>query len=271
MVKILKEIIGNHPDKSKPIGILEFKDCLTDFKLPHRALSYDDAHSQDLVDLSAKWLINHHADHNKIERYKKALTRQGLDSYSPKSPLPSRNITQKGNWAEIILAEYLISSSNIELPVYRLRFNTNPDESMKGDDVLAFDLNSDPVRIIVGEAKFRSTPQKQDVQQMVGSLIRSNLKSVPASLEFVADRLFEQNKNDMAEKVANCAVLIAQGNLKIDYVGLLASNKNTPEKVNKNAKSELKNLVVISLAVSEPEKIVNESYIKANNLLKEDL
>ena len=32
---------------------------------------------------------------------------------------------------------------------------------MKGDDVLAFDLNSEPARgILVGEAKFRSTPSK---------------------------------------------------------------------------------------------------------------
>ncbi|MFQ6963494.1 MAG: Hachiman antiphage defense system protein HamA [Oscillospiraceae bacterium] len=43
---------------------------------------------------------------------------------------------------------------------YRLRYNTNPDQSMKGDDVLLFDLDSDPVRIVVGESKFRGTPDE---------------------------------------------------------------------------------------------------------------
>jgi hypothetical protein len=36
---------------------------------------------------------------------------------------------------------------------------------MKGDDVLAFDLDSHPVRVIVGEAKFRATSTKDSVQE----------------------------------------------------------------------------------------------------------
>lgn len=272
MVKILEEIIGNHTDKSKPLRILEFDDCLTNFNIPHRALSHNEEFSNDFVNFSAECLINHHADYNKIQRYRKALIRQKLDHYYvSQSPLPTKNSTQKGNWAEIILAEYLTSSPNTELPVYRLRFNTNPDESMKGDDVLAFDLNSDPIRIIVGEAKFRKIPQKQDIENMIKGLVKSSLKTAPVSLGFVADRLFDEGKHDIGEKIQNCLTLIAQGNLKINYVGLLASNRNTAKQINKNAKSKLNNMVLLSLAFSEPEKIVKESYIKANKLLEKDL
>lgn len=270
MNKILKDILGNHPDKAQPIGILKSDDQVTDLKLPHRSLSCDDKYKQDFINLSAEWLIKHHADDSKIARYKKALLRQELISHIPQSPLPTKSITQKGNWAEIVLAEYLESSSGVELPVYKLRFNSNINESMKGDDVLAFDLDSDPIRIIVGEAKFRTTPQKQDVKDMVKNLINSNLIKIPLSLGFVVDRLYEQGMEDIANKVHNCEVLIASGDLKIDYVGLLASDQNVSKTVKKHAESNLKNLVVISLNINDPQKVVSDSYLKANKILKEN-
>ena len=44
---------------------------------------------------------------------------------------------------------------------------------MKSDDVLLFDLDAAPVRIIVGESKFRTTPDKQAVVDIVDGLVRS--------------------------------------------------------------------------------------------------
>jgi Cap4 SAVED domain len=81
--------------------------------------------------------------------------------------------TRKGNLAEVVLAEYLVAATGIVLPIYRLRYNPNIDQSMKGDDVLAFDLDSNPVRIIVGEAKFRGTSTKKAVEEIVDGLARS--------------------------------------------------------------------------------------------------
>jgi hypothetical protein len=54
-----------------------------------------------------------------------------------------------------------------------VRYNPNVDQSMKGDDVLAFDLDSHPVRVIVGEAKVRATSTKGSVQEIVTGLVRS--------------------------------------------------------------------------------------------------
>lgn len=52
---------------------------------------------------------------------------------------------------------------------------------MKGDDVLAFDLEADPVRIIVGEAKFRASSSKAAVKEIVEALERSQRGGLPAS------------------------------------------------------------------------------------------
>ena len=44
---------------------------------------------------------------------------------------------------------------------------------MKGDDVLCFDLDSDPVRIIVGEAKYRGKASKAVIQDILEGLQKS--------------------------------------------------------------------------------------------------
>ena len=68
---------------------------------------------------------------------------------------PINSTTRKGNLAEVVLAEVRGRGIRREsAEVYRLRYNPNVDQSMKGDDVLAFDLDAKPVRIIVGEARF---------------------------------------------------------------------------------------------------------------------
>ena len=115
---------------------------------------------------------------------------------------PTNASTRKGNLAEVILAEYVVAASGLALPVYRLRYNPNIDQSMKGDDVLAFDLDANPVRIVIGEAKFRGVSTKKAVEEIVEGLVRSYKGGIPASLQFVADRLFE---TEMRRWVSECS------------------------------------------------------------------
>ena len=154
----------------------------------------------------------------------------------------------------------MVSTTNMELPIYRLRYNTNPDQSMKGDDVLLFDLDSDPVRIIVGESKFRGTPDKQSVIDIVDGLVRSHKAGLPISLMFVAERLFQENKPELGRKVQNCAILFATNKLRIDYVGFLMSNQNAKNHVNRHTIDNLHNLLMISLGIQSPETIVKKAF-----------
>lgn len=64
-----------------------------------------------------------------------------------RSVYPANPNTRKGNVAEVVLAEYLVANEGISVPIYRLRYNPNVDQSMKGDDALAFDLDSKPMRL----------------------------------------------------------------------------------------------------------------------------
>ncbi len=216
----------------------------------------------------AKWIVTHHVNPENIVRdriRREALSRQGLTD--PAQRFPTNNKTQKGNWAEILLSEYVSASSNAKLLVFRLRYNPNVDQSMKGDDVLAFDLDSTPVRVLVGEAKFRSISSKQVVDELVSALNKSHSGNIPASLQFVADRLFDSGRNQLGAKVAACNALFAQGLLQLDYVGLLVSNKHTHTHVHNHAQSSIPRLAVISLALDNPSTFVTDSFARVAALI----
>jgi len=265
----VEQIIGPHPLPPHSCGIhLAATDQNTIHSVPHRVLDNDPLKQAEFTAAITQWIVNHHLSPETIERdrnRREALARQGWGD--PTQRFPINTSTQKGNWAEILLAEYVTASNNVQLPVYRLRYNTNVDQSMKGDDVLAFDLDSNPVRVLVGEAKFRSTSTKLVVDELIGSLEKSHSGNIPASLQFVADRLFDSGENALGAKVAECNALFAQGRLQLDYVGLLVSSKNAHSHVQKNAKSSIHRLAVMSLVLTNPEGVVADSYAQAAALI----
>lgn len=260
-----EQVVGPHPLPPHPCGnCLAAEDQKTEHDIPHRVLKNDPQKKDELISVMTQWIVNHHVSPESIERDRKrrdALERQGL--HDPTQRLPRNTSTQKGNWAEILLAEYVAASCNAQLPVYRLRYNPNVDQSMKGDDVLAFDLNSVPVRVLVGEAKFRSTSTKVVVGELIDALEKSHSGNIPASLQFVADRLFDSGQDELGAKVAECNTLFAQNRLQLDYVGLLVSNKHAHAHVSSTAQSNVQRLAVMSLVLPDPEAVVAECYAKA--------
>lgn len=144
-------------------------------------------------------LQRHHISPEALQRHMNLIASLKIENLPIlRSPYPQTSETQKGNFAEVFLAEYLVSTTNMDLPIYGLRYNTNPDQSMKDDDCLLFDLDLDldldPVRIIVGESKFRSIPDKQSVIDIIDELVRSHKARLPISLMFVAERLFKKKQ-----------------------------------------------------------------------------
>lgn len=259
------QIIGRHPQDSHPFGRLTTaQDGATESGVPHRALFEIDGQRDAIVDCVRDMLVRHHVSPEALERDRQrrdAMKRLGFDAdQSRMTRFPTNSSTQKGNLAEVVLAEYLVSAAGVGLPVYRLRYNPNVDQAMKGDDVLAFDLDSDPVRIIVGESKFRSVSSKAAVTEIVEGLVRSQKGGIPASLQFVADRLFETGSAPLGERVLACAALFAQEKLRFDYVGLLMSDVRSAERFNQHTDNSLHRLAVISFGMDSPDSIIAPCY-----------
>ena len=258
------ELLGPHPEPDAFGCHTQAIDTNTSSDVPHRALSQDDGTRDETVEQLREALIRHHASEEmrKRDRRKRENLRQlGYPvSDTDTHRFPRADKTRKGNLAEVFLAEYIVAGADAELPVYRLRYNPNIEQSMKGDDVLAFDFHSERVRILVGEAKFRGTPSKSAVEDIVAGLVWSYQAGLPASLQFVADRLFETDNIDLGRRVENCALLMARGRLDLQYVGLLLSNANSKSHVDRHTDSDLRNLVMISLGISDPHGLVTHCF-----------
>lgn len=255
------EILGPHPIGPNVFGVqFNYTDGNSSGNVPTRALSNQRSDLKVFVQAMRAWIKEHHASPEALLRdteRRAALQRQG---FTAPTRFPTADPTQKGNWCEILLAEYITASSGADLPVYRLRYNPNVQQSMKGDDVLAFDLEADPVRIIIGEAKFRATAAKPAVVDMITSLEKSQLAGLPISLTFVVDRLFETGHDVLARRIDECSQLIVQGKLQLDYVGLLVSDSKAHERVRTHATSSIRHLAVLSLSVEKPSDIVKECF-----------
>lgn len=258
-------ILGTHPTAPHDLAqFLAASDRKTATQVPHRALSEITGARPSAVAYMRSALVQHHASPDAIKRtaaVRAAVARLGLGTAQDRlRRFPTNSMTQKGNLAEVVLAEYVVAASGLTLPVYRLRYNPNVDQSMKGDDVLAFDLDSDPVRIVVGEAKFRGTPSAASVTEIVEGLLRSQKGGLPASLQFVADQLFEGGQTDIGTRVLECAVLLARGRLRLDYVGLLLSDGRSASRVDESTPAIVTRLGMISLGVDDPDGLVTSCY-----------
>lgn len=254
-------ILGDHPSPPHPISeAFCGSNAWTKSGGFHRALTEMDGSRSLAIQYLQNLLTKHHVSPEAQKRsaeQRKALEQLGLGTALARlRRFPTNPSTQKGNLAEIVLAEYVAASTAAAPPVYRLRYNPNVDQSMKGDDVLAFDLDADPVRIVVGEAKFRGVSSSAAVTELVDGLVRSHKAGVPASLQFVADRLFEEGDAKTGARVMECAVLFARGKLRLDYVGLLLSDEKAGARVTSSTPATKTRLAMISLSISDPEQLV---------------
>ncbi len=260
-----KSILGKHPAPPNPFGVIfSANDGTTNSDVPHRALSENEKLRPATVKCMREMLVKHHASPEALARtqqHLEAMNRLGFsDEQARLRRFPSNESTRKGNLAEVVLAEYVVSASTLSLPVYRLRYNPNIEQSMKGDDVLAFDLDADPVRVIIGESKFRGTASDVVVKDIVDCLFRSHKSGLPASLQFVADRLFDAGQIELGMKVIACAKLFALGKLRLDYVGMLLSDPRAANYVDRSTPASLRRLAMVSLGIKDPNSLVEACF-----------
>jgi len=98
------------------------------------------------------------------------------------------------------------------------------------------------------------------VTDIVEGLVRSYKGGIPASLQFVADRLFETGNEDLGERILECATLFAFEKLRLEYVGLLMSDTRSANRLNQYTDNSLHRLAVISFGLDSPGSIVDPCF-----------
>lgn len=254
-------ILGPHPPAGTWTGDLwDHADSQPPVQPAHRVLSTRPQAFPNAIAPIQGALERHHADAAQLASsaaQQRSFKNLGLSIPKALRRFPINSETRKGNFAEIVLAEYILATSKATLPVYRLRHNPNVDQSMKGDDVLAFDLDATPVRIIVGEAKFRSKSANKVISEIVEALEKSHAAGVPASLQFAADHADDPR---IGARIMACAGLFAEGKIRVDHIGLLVSDADAAGRVSSQASKKLHRLLVISWGMDHPDLLVDACF-----------
>lgn len=169
-----------------------------------KVYSFDyDLTDQDTLSKWAKHFRNHYCLDQEIDIFKKPgqtnydfLVEMKFPSKS-KAPGPS---IRAGDFAEILVADYLEYSKGFVVPRTRYDRKAVPNESTKGSDVLAFKVvpqNSSHDEMLVYEVKAKLTGKPKDMlQEAIDHSSKDELR-LAESLNGIKQRLFDRNERDM--------------------------------------------------------------------------
>jgi hypothetical protein len=268
-----KDLIGSHPKAPDIFSTwLVCNDVAVTATKSHRSLTPLIATNKALIKWLGRKIFDHHHSDYRIEKLKENFSKLGYRKYAEQNrKLPVADKTKKGNATEILLSEYIESSLEKSLvKVFKLKYNPNADQAMKGDDTLLIDVVSNKktkrIRLYLGEAKFRKTPNSTVVKTISKSLSKDKK---PLSYSFIIDELGRDiATKDLADLLDTFLIDEVKGKGDIIYTGFLLSNPDTFKVVEANLNSDNPLFIFISIGINDPEELIKKAFERAEYLFK---
>jgi len=91
-------------------------------------------------------------------------------------------------------------------------------------------------------------------------------EKMPLSYSFLVEEIAKENE-ELALKLDDFIVQDVKDKGNLIYTGLLLSNENTSNKVERNLNSDNPNLIFISIGIENPENFINLVFERANELI----
>lgn len=113
--------------------------------------------------------------------------------------LPTNKRTQSGDLAELIATEFVDEATDFRVPLKKLRWKSDRQMPMHGNDVIAVDTKAKPVRVLKGESKSRAAFAANVASEAVETLDAHNGRPNPSTLAFITKRLYEENRDAEAD------------------------------------------------------------------------
>ncbi len=162
---------------------------------------------------------------------------------------PSFSKTQKAHLIEILASEFAQYYLGYDIPVFRFYYNPNPEQSMKGDDLLGFDFSS-KTKVIIGEAKYRKDFKKETVNEMYTTISRG-FRPHPISVEFVSSVLETEGDKQKAQKIRQIRKKLRSNSPPVqrNYLLVLATEgePRNPFETIQNQSNMLENLTAVNI------------------------
>ncbi len=228
---------------------------LTYQRFTHYEFVEDDVQRDEVKGALAKLLYEYHTSSpvntNLLAQLKYRQLATALTKDNDQRPLNST--TRSGNLVEILASEFA-KKQGYDIPILRLQYNPNPDQSMKGDDILGFIFSEDGTEqdaLLIGEGKYRSSFETRVVEEAYDDLKRK-IYSHPVSMEFVATILTLEGDQHLAAKIRQLRQRLASQDKRIVqenllFLGTVGQPQNPFEYLENYSDILLPNLVAVNV------------------------
>jgi HamA len=113
--------------------------------------------------------------------------------------LPTNKRTRSGDLGELLATEYLNSETPFVVPIKKLKWKSDRETAMHGNDVIGINTKIKPTRIVKGECKSRAVFGNDTVKEAATSLDLHDGRPNPSTLAFITKRLYEDNRDAEAK------------------------------------------------------------------------
>ena len=163
-------------------------------------LCADDDYRAEAVEASATALPIHYIATERLDGILERLGKVAA-AEAVRQKIPKRLTARSGDFGEILASHYINQETVYDLGITRLRWSDHPEMAMRGEDMLAFNETDERLFILKGESKSRAKLNTKTVQEARAGLNKNSGLPSPNALAFVADRLHETGKTNLAEKI----------------------------------------------------------------------
>ncbi len=106
--------------------------------------------------------------------------------------LPANKRTRSGDLGELLATEYVNSQTTFRVALNKLRWKSDREMPMHGNDIVGVDATQDPVRVLKGECKSRASFSAGVVSEAAESLDAHAGRPNPSTLAFITKRLYDE-------------------------------------------------------------------------------
>lgn len=143
--------------------------------------------------------------------------------------LPSSKRIQSGDLGELLATEYVNAETAFVVPINKLRWKSDRQTAMHGNDVIGVDAKAKPVRVLKGECKSRVKFSDDVADKAVGDLDKHDGRPNPSTLAFITKRLYEEKRDDEAKVFQDLQCKGAIANKNVTHM-IFALSGNDPAK-----------------------------------------
>lgn len=164
-----------------------------------RLLVADPAKQPHAVQVIANAIPEYYAAHSRITGIFNKLGKPGVAKYLEEK-LPTLPTIKSGDLGEILCNSYVIEATTFNLGIKRLRWKDHRNMSMRGEDLLAFNLGpKGALKILKAEVKSRASMTTKVIEEAREALSGYMELPSPHAISFVADRLDETGNKSLRD------------------------------------------------------------------------